>query len=91
MCDVSISVHRSAHEIGGNCLELATGDGQRLLLDAGRPLDTPEGERACIPGSLDFEPRPEAVLLSHAHQDHVGLLPELPTNWPVWCATRTTH
>jgi len=89
MFNVSINVHRSAHEIGGNCVEIATSDGQRLLLDAGRPLDTPEGERACIPSSLDLEPLPEAVLLSHAHQDHVGLLPELPANWPVWCGAPT--
>lgn len=89
MCDVSITVHRSAREVGGNCIELATSEGRRLLLDAGRPLDTPEGVSSPIPSSLGLAVMPEAVLLSHAHQDHVGLLPVLPAHWPVWCGAPT--
>ena len=34
---LSLIVHRSAAEIGGNCIELRAG-GARLLLDVGRPL-----------------------------------------------------
>jgi hypothetical protein len=41
---VSICIHRAAQEIGGNCIEIRASSGERLLLDAGRPLDTPEGE-----------------------------------------------
>lgn len=89
MAQLVVTIHRSAHEIGGNCIEIATDEGQRLLLDAGRPLDTPTGVPATVPASLAFGRQPEAVLLSHAHQDHVGLLPLLPASWPVWCGAPT--
>lgn len=35
--------------------------------------------------TLDVERPVTGVLLSHAHQDHYGLLGELPTSWPVYC------
>jgi len=76
---VRLTIHRSAHEIGGNCIELATSDGHRIMLDAGRPLDAPEGVRTgLIPPTLDTTIPMDAVLLSHPHQDHYGLLGELP-------------
>jgi ribonuclease J len=84
--DVHLTIQRSAHEIGGNCLELATADGHRLLLDAGRPLDAPEGATTgLIPATLDTARPVDAVLLSHPHQDHYGLLGDLPATWPVYC------
>jgi len=89
LAQLIVTIHRSAHEIGGNCIEIATDEGQRLLLDAGRPLATPDGVPAPVPVSLDLSRPPEAVLLSHAHQDHVGLLPVLPASWPVWCGAPT--
>ncbi len=32
MTDISLTVHRSTNEIGGNCIEIATSDGGRLIL-----------------------------------------------------------
>ena len=86
MPDVSLTIHRSSHEIGGNVIELATSDGHRLILDAGRPLDATEGVAVgLVPSTLDVERPVDGVLLSHAHQDHYGLLGELPADWPVFC------
>lgn len=86
MPEVRLTIHRAAHEIGGNCIELATSDGHRLLLDAGRPLDAPEGVTAgLVPATLDVSAPVDGVLLSHPHQDHYGLLGELPKGWPVYC------
>lgn len=86
MTALRLTIHRSAHQIGGNCLELATGDGHRLILDAGRPLDAPEGQSTgLLPPSLDIAQPVDAILLSHPHQDHYGLLNELPADWPVHC------
>jgi ribonuclease J len=82
---VTLTIHRAASEIGGNCIEIAA-NGERILLDAGRPLDASEDE-ACglVPKSLDLVQPVAGVLLSHAHQDHYGILNELPASWPVYC------
>ena len=84
MSDVRITIHRSASEIGGNCIEITTEDGARLILDVGRPLDVPEGLEPHLPASLDLSKPVEGVLLSHPHQDHYGLLQQLPASWPVF-------
>jgi ribonuclease J len=39
--------------------------------------------------TLDHESPVEGVLISHSHQDHCGLLQELPANWPVYCGAAT--
>ena len=80
---LSLTVHRGTHQIGGSCIEIAHSDGSRLVLDAGRPLDAPAGATGLIPASLD-RTRPATVLISHPHQDHYGLLAEIPDDWPVW-------
>jgi hypothetical protein len=76
-------VPRSAHEIGGNCIEVVASGGSRLLLDIGRPLDG-EGEAATLlPATLDLGDLPAALLISHPHQDHYGLLQAAPASWSV--------
>jgi Predicted hydrolase of the metallo-beta-lactamase superfamily len=85
MNGVTVTIHRAAHEIGGNCIEVAA-HGQRILLDAGRPLDASDNEASdLVPSTLDREQQVAGVLLSHPHQDHYGLLGELPASWPVYC------
>lgn len=86
MPNITLTIHRAAHEIGGNCLELSSSDGYRLILDAGRPLDAPEGVTdGLVPASLETARPVDGVLLSHPHQDHYGLLGQLPGDWPVFC------
>jgi len=82
-----LTVHRSAHQIGGNCIEIAY-DGHRVLLDAGNPLDAPRGETP-LPETLDTSRPVDAVIVSHPHQDHYGLLQGLPESWPVFCGAPT--
>jgi ribonuclease J len=82
-----LTVHRSAHEIGGNCIEIES-NGHRLLLDAGFPLDPDlRGKQAkeVLPPSLDLNKPIDALLLSHPHKDHYGLLSALPSDLEVWC------
>ena len=82
-----LTVHRSAHEIGGNCIEIES-NGHRLLLDAGFPLDPDlKGKQAkeVLPPSLDLNQPIDALLLSHPHKDHYGLLSALPPELDVWC------
>ena len=80
-----LTVHRAANEIGGNCIEIALG-GHRLVLDAGSRIESGSvAKSGCtLPPTLDVSAPVDALVISHPHQDHYGLLPELPTNWPVW-------
>lgn len=80
-------VHRSAQQIGGNCIEIIY-QGHRLILDAGSPLDAKPND-ASVPPSLDTSNPVDAVVVSHPHQDHYGLLRGLPDRWPVWCGGPT--
>lgn len=81
---VRLTVHRSTQEIGGNCIEIAASDGRRLLLDIGRPLDATGEAADLLPATLDLGGPPAAILISHPHQDHYGLLQATPAGWPVY-------
>ncbi len=89
MSDVRLCIHRAADTIGGNCIEVMAPSGERILLDAGRPLDTPDDEITPTPASLDIDGPALGALLSHAHTDHCGLLEALPADWPVFCGEAT--
>jgi ribonuclease J len=82
---VRLTVHRAATQIGGNCIELATSTGSRVILDVGRPLDAPADAKGLLPDTLNLTTPTDGVLISHPHQDHYGLLPDLPADWPVYC------
>jgi ribonuclease J len=47
---LTLTVHRGTRQIGGSCIEIAHPSGDRPILDAGRPLDAPEG--ATSPASV---------------------------------------
>ena len=65
---MKITIHRGSHEIGGSCVEVEGRSGSRLLIDVGQPLMNTEKQPPSLPDRLD------GVLISHAHQDHYGLL-----------------
>ncbi|WP_313196576.1 MBL fold metallo-hydrolase [Shinella zoogloeoides] len=85
---VTLTIHRAANEIGGNCVEIATSNGGRIILDIGRPLDAPPDAKDLLAGTLDRNAVAH-VLISHPHQDHFGLLDEIPPEWPVHCGAAT--
>jgi len=83
---LEVRIHRGAHEIGGNCVELRHGQ-DTLILDIGKPLTAAWGEVVPLPAAIglgDIGTRPLGVIISHGHQDHWGLAPQLPTDIPVY-------
>ena len=80
-----VRIHRGAHEIGGSCVEVESGSGERLILDVGAPLVMIEGEEPVVPdvkGLIEADPALKGIVITHAHQDHWGLvdqtLPAVP-------------
>lgn len=89
MNETRLVVHRSTQQIGGNCIEIIASDGSSLFLDAGRPLDASNDARGLLPLTVDKAKTCHGVLISHAHQDHYGLVQELPASWPIYCGEAT--
>lgn len=78
---MKITIHRGSNEIGGTCVEVGTGK-TRLLLDLGMPLgDLQEDGANALPGTLGGF---DAVLVSHPHQDHYGLIQHISPDIPVY-------
>lgn len=83
---MKVRIHRGAHEIGGNCIEIEQGD-DRIVLDLGRPLSAAWGEDVPLPqiAGLDgSDPNLLAVVLSHPHIDHYGLIGQVDDAVPVF-------
>ena len=81
---VIVTIHRGSQQIGGTCVEITHG-GQSLVLDAGLPLDGVVPSRPPV-----FQGKLAAVLLSHAHLDHWGLLREIPDEVPIYGSQGTS-
>src|SRR5512135_684219 len=80
-----VCIHRGTRQIGGTCVELEA-QGQRLVLEVGLPLDTPETE-ALLPPVPGFREKDETligVVISHPHQDHYGLAKYLRLDLPIF-------
>lgn len=72
-------IHRGANEIGGSAIELIY-QNHKLLLDAGLPLSS-DSNTALLPVTLaPDDPQRLAIIVSHPHQDHYGLLRYMAKN-----------
>lgn len=91
MTEPTLAFHGAARTVTGACFELAH-DGRRILVDCGL-FQGPRALEALNRGAFRFDPRNiDAVLLTHAHIDHSGLLPRLVRdgfNGDIWCTGPT--
>ena len=85
-----VRIHRGAEEIGGNIVEVEH-EGSRIVLDLGLPLSSTLGESAPMPviTGLDGYADLLGVILTHAHPDHYGLIPQLDKAVPIICGAAT--
>lgn len=70
-----------ANEVGASCtlLEVA---GKRILVDAGMRMQKREGSSLPDLSRLQELGKPDAILLTHAHTDHIGALPLVYLGFP---------
>lgn len=71
-------IYRGTKEIGGTCLELTADNGKILWVDLGAPLDDKNPNIDYASNKLD------ALLISHPHQDHFGLMEKVGTTVPIF-------
>ncbi len=86
-----VRIHRGAHEIGGNCVEIEQDD-ERIVLDVGRPLTASRDEVVPLPDIAGLGQPDDAtlgVLISHHHADHWGLLDQVRIGLPIWMGAAT--
>ena len=97
---VNIVIHRGANQIGGSCFEVQHNNqriiidlGFPLMEDGGGELDEialqqPSVQNSVLPdieGVYHFQnPKVLAVILSHPHLDHFGLMDYIHPNIPVY-------
>lgn len=74
---IEVIIHRGQNEIGGNCIEIISAQ-TRILLDIGQPLS---GEQVILSQN---QKTVDAVIVSHPHQDHYGLINQIPVDIPVY-------
>lgn len=90
---MKIIVHRGTHQIGGTCIEVASGS-SRIVLDAGLPLEADLSAGPLTPpvhGLFDLQGPPvDGLFVSHAHADHMGLVSASRAQVPVWLSAGTS-
>jgi len=73
-----VKIYRGTKEIGGNCVQLTADNGKILWIDIGAPLDTTNPDVSYATNKVD------ALLISHPHQDHFGLMENVDPTVPVY-------
>lgn len=74
---LQLIIHKGSQEIGGTCIQLSQ-DGTTILLDLGLPLR--EESKPVDLSTLD----PDAIFVSHPHQDHYGLIVDANPSIPIY-------
>lgn len=93
---MKVMIHRGSNQIGGTIIELAAKK-TRIILDIGQVLPNMDG--TAVKASMDKPPVEglfkgekegiDGVFISHGHGDHLGLLPELKENVPIFMGEKT--
>jgi ribonuclease J len=94
---MQITIHRGTKEVGGSCVEVSSGR-TTILLDFGLPLSFQFDDdiNSVLPEPLysnivSGNTKIDALLLSHAHLDHYGLIGSLPKEIPIYMGNATSE
>lgn len=90
---LELKVNGAGRTVTGSCLEFTAGR-RRLLVDCGMFQGSRTLETLNRAGTLENPAGIDAVILTHAHIDHSGLLPRLYKDGfkgPIWCTGPTAE
>jgi ribonuclease J len=82
---MKVCIHRGSHEIGGSCIEVIS-KGKRLIIDLGLPINAEEIDEKYLPDVKGLDGSDQsllAIIISHPHLDHFGLLGFVSDKIPV--------
>ncbi len=80
---MKIKIYRGTNEIGGTCIELTANNGKILWIDLGAPLNLSNPDTSYTANKVD------ALLISHSHQDHHGLMETVGNDVPIYIGQLT--
>jgi len=75
---MKVKIYRGTKEIGGTCVELNADNGRKLWIDLGAPLSKANPDTSYRNNPVD------ALLISHPHADHFGLMESVGSEVPVY-------
>lgn len=75
---MKVKIYRGTKEIGGTCVEITADNGKILWIDLGSPLEDKNPNIDYIKNKVD------ALLISHPHQDHFGLMESIGDKVPIY-------
>ncbi len=94
---MKLAILRGSSEIGGSCVKITSGESS-IIIDMGLPLYDKNGKRfdkkqaatvlPDVPG-LYTKPYVDAILISHAHEDHYGLVYYSSKEIPIYAGRGT--
>ena len=80
---MTVTVHRGTHQIGGCATEIKTNT-TSIIIDFGAELDVDNAKSLDINGVTSEIPTCNAVLFSHYHGDHIGLMDTILPTIPLY-------
>ncbi|MDR3584803.1 MAG: MBL fold metallo-hydrolase [Desulfosporosinus sp.] len=94
---INLIIHRGTHQIGGTCIELST-ERTRIILDIGQELPNFDEDKSKkilelpkVKGLYRDDTRTiDAILISHGHGDHVGLIEHIDPKIPVFMGEKAS-
>lgn len=75
---MKIKIYRGTNEVGGTCVEIVADNNKVLWIDLGLPLDESNPDISYRHNKVD------ALLISHPHSDHFGLMESVGPDIPVY-------
>ena len=88
---MNIRIHRGQNQIGGSIIEISS-ENARVFLDIGIELDeNKEIEIPQIEGLFCGGRNCDAVIISHYHADHIGLVDYLLPDIPIYMGSKAYH